>query len=436
MNQYEFYSNFFKYRCRKEDLQHSSKYGDYYHKIENYYGPGKSRYFDTKDEYDAYLREQEKMYDKAVEEQRQNKIDKFTSGRDAAIKKSSNYAVVSAVNKANESIEADKKKQGSSANNARGVGNDYQKYLNKGYSDTLPGAERARKEKENAEKYARKANLLKQAQSGRETAIKNSNTTVSDEEFEKRVQKDRAYSKEQKKMKNPVYAAMKNIQKRINRFENLQNYQSGRQAAINNSEKISDEEWKKRLEADKQYQQIAKMPGGKVIADSIVRKKAALNDTPVEEVVIEETVTENNEPTKTTSIKDTYSTVKDLTSEYAAKSNADKQVKLDELNDNFKEFRTILQKLRRGNNTITREQIEKFKKTNPLYQALNESFADGDPDYDLLDYIDVGGKKGDMRIDYAEESLKELVSALEDTINNGTVKTASKEQPKPGRSAI
>ena len=397
MNQYEFYSNFFKYRGRKEDLQHSSKYGDYYHKIENYYGPGKSRYFDTKDEYDAYLREQEKQYNKA---NAQNTINKFTSGRDAAIKNSNNnYA---AINTRNEQIA----KEGTA------------------------GADRAKKEKENAEKRAKtpteytRKKFLEANLSGREAAINKS------------AEKTKEAMTEQKKMKNPIYAAMKNIQKRINRLENLQNYQSGRQAAINNSEKISDEELKKRLEADKQYQQMAKMPGGKVIADSIVKKKTALNNTPIEEVVVEETVTENNEPTKTTSIKDTYSTVKDLTSEYAAKSNADKQVKLNELNDNFKEFRTILQKLRRGNNTITREQIEKFKKTNPLYQALNESFADGDPDYDLLDYIDVGGKKGDMRIDYAEESLKELVSALEDTINNGTVKTASKEQPKPGRSAI
>ena len=397
MNQYEFYSNFFKYRGRKEDLQHSSKYGDYYHKIENYYGPGKSRYFDTKDEYDAYLREQEKQYNKA---NAQNTINKFTSGRDAAIKNSNNnYA---AINTRNEQIA----KEGTA------------------------GADRAKKEKENAEKRAKtpteytRKKFLEANLSGREAAINKS------------AEKTKEAMTEQKKMKNPIYAAMKNIQKRINRLENLQNYQSGRQAAINNSEKISDEEWKKRLEADKQYQQMAKMPGGKVIADSIVKKKTALNNTPIEEVVVEETVTENNEPTKTTSIQDTYSTVKDLTSEYAAKSNADKQVKLNELNDNFKEFRTILQKLRRGNNTITREQIEKFKKTNPLYQALNESFADGDPDYDLLDYIDVGGKKGDMRIDYAEESLKELVSALEDTINNGTVKTASKEQPKPGRSAI
>lgn len=436
MNQYEFYGNFFKYRGRKEDLQHASTYGDYYHKIEHYYGPGKSRYFKTKDEYDAYVKEQNKLLEKAREDVATARTKQAQSGRDAAIKNSSNWKDSYIKDEAKKQNETAKQLQGSSSSNARGTGNDYQKYLNKGYSDTLPGAQRAKKEKENAAKYAEKPNYVKQAQSGREAAIKNSNTTVSDEEFEKRVKKDKEYLAEQKKMKNPVYAAMKNIQKRINRLENLQNQQSGRQAAINNSEKISDEEWKKRLEADKQYQQIAKMPGGKVIADSMVRKKTALNNPPVEEVNVKEV--ETNEPTETkqTSVKDTYNTVKDLTSEYAAKSNTDKQVKLDELNNNFKEFRTILQKLKRGNDTLTRKQIEDFKKTNPLYQALNESFADGDPKYDLLDFIDVGGRQGDMRIDYAEQSLNELVSALEDSINNGTVKAASKEQPKPGRSAI
>jgi len=435
MNQYDFYTNFFKYRSNKEDLRHSSTYGDYYHKIDNYYGPGKSRYFDTKDEYDAYVREQEKQYNKAKEDVANSKVDKFTSGRDAAIKNSTNSRdayIREEIKKSNETV---KQLQGSSSSNAQGAGNDYQKYLNKGYSDTLPGAQRAKKDKENAEKAAERSKLLKTAQSGREAAINNS-YKMSDEDVQKAFDKDKNWQKEQKRMKNSVYAAMKNIQKRINRLENLQNQQSGRQAAINNSEKISDEEWKKRLEADKQYQRIAKMPGGKVIADSIVRKKSALNNTPAEEVVVKEV--ETNEPTETkqTSIKDIYNTVKDLTSEYVAKSNADKQVKLDELNNNFKEFRTILQKLKRGGNTLTRKQIEDFKKTNPLYQALNESFADGDSEYDLLDYIDVGGKQGDMRIDYAEKSLNELVSALEDTINNDTVKTASKEQPRPGRSAI
>jgi len=51
----------------------------FYQKIENFYGPGKSRYFYSKEEWDAYQDEKNKMYDKA-------KAD--VKARDAAIKNS------------------------------------------------------------------------------------------------------------------------------------------------------------------------------------------------------------------------------------------------------------------------------------------------------------------------------------------------------------
>ncbi len=51
----------------------------YYQKIENFYGPGKSRYFYSKEEWDAYQDEKNKMYDKARAE---------VSARDAAMKNS------------------------------------------------------------------------------------------------------------------------------------------------------------------------------------------------------------------------------------------------------------------------------------------------------------------------------------------------------------
>lgn len=51
----------------------------YYQKIENFYGPGKSRYFYSKEEWDTYQDEKNKMYDKAREAQ---------AGRDAAMKNS------------------------------------------------------------------------------------------------------------------------------------------------------------------------------------------------------------------------------------------------------------------------------------------------------------------------------------------------------------
>lgn len=48
----------------EESLCHGGNY-KYYQKIDNYYGPGKARYFQTKEEWDAYQREKEKIIDNA-----------------------------------------------------------------------------------------------------------------------------------------------------------------------------------------------------------------------------------------------------------------------------------------------------------------------------------------------------------------------------------
>lgn len=440
MNQYEFYSNFFKYRGRKEDLQHASTYGDYYHKIDNYYGPGKSRYFKTKDEYDAYLREQQKMYDKAVEEQKQNKLEKFTSGREAAINNSSNWKDVYKAEEDKKKNEVAKQLQGSSSRNAQGAGNDYQKYLNKGYSDTLPGAERARKEKENAAKYAEKPNYVKQAQSGREAAINNS-YKMSDEEIQEAFDKDEKWQKEQERIKkDPFYAAMKSVQKKIKRAENLNEQKASKQKAVDNSEKISDEEWKARLKADEEYQKLAKMPGGKAIADAIVAKKTALNNAKIENA-------KNNDETENenaaTNVKATIENDKEK--EEAARKEL-RKIQLEELNDNAKQFKNVLNKLKRGGDTLTKSQIQSLKR-NPLYQALNQSLSDGDDSFDIIDFVDVGNNMwGNTRIEMMEKSLDELVKTLEKSINNGTMSntgttstasnTIKKEQPRPGRGAI
>lgn len=72
--------------------KNGKKWGDgYYDKIDNYYSDGSARYFQTKDEYDAYLEEKTK--------------------------------------KQNAAKEANKQVQGASSDNARGAGNDYQKWL-------------------------------------------------------------------------------------------------------------------------------------------------------------------------------------------------------------------------------------------------------------------------------------------------------------------
>ena len=437
MNQYEFYSNFFKYRGRKEDLQHASTYGDYYYKIENYYGPGKSRYFKDKNEYDAYVDAQEKQYNKTKEELTQNKINKFTSSRDAAIKKSQNPKDLY-IHEQNEKLkETAKQLQGSSSSNAKGSGNEYQKYLNKGYSDTLPGAQRAKKEKENAEKAAERSKLLKAAQGGREAAINNS-YKMTDEEIQEAFDKDKKWQEEQKKMNNPVYAAMKSVQKKIKRAENFNEQNATKQKAIDNSEKISDEEWKARLKADEEYQKLAKMPGGKAMADAIVAKKTALNNAKNEIVKNDDEIENEN---ATTNVKTT--TENDKAKEEAAKKEL-RKIQLEELNDNAKQFEDVLQKLKRGGDTLTKSQIQSLKR-NPLYQALNQSLSD-DESFDIIDFVDVGGMWGNKRIEMMEKSLDELVKTLEKSINNGTMSntgttsttsnTTKKEQPRPGRGAI
>lgn len=100
MNSFEFYSKLQQYKD-KSTLSHASipasykklatglnnmkNYG-YYNKIDNFYGPGKSRYFYSKDEWDAYQREKDAMYQKAKdevrkknEEQVQKEIDKYSN---------------------------------------------------------------------------------------------------------------------------------------------------------------------------------------------------------------------------------------------------------------------------------------------------------------------------------------------------------------------
>jgi len=80
MNSWQFYSNIDKYKAKSishaglksvsnlaTGLKNMKNYG-YYNKIDNFYGPGKSRYFYSKDEWDAYQREKNKAYDKAKAE--------------------------------------------------------------------------------------------------------------------------------------------------------------------------------------------------------------------------------------------------------------------------------------------------------------------------------------------------------------------------------
>lgn len=103
MTPYEYYSNLIKYKKKDVNsklydngsLSHAGvksyannltnkintmkNYG-YYNKLDNFYGPGKARYFYTKDEWDAYQRENERLQDKAkqsVKKSNEERIEKY-----------------------------------------------------------------------------------------------------------------------------------------------------------------------------------------------------------------------------------------------------------------------------------------------------------------------------------------------------------------------
>lgn len=75
MNRYDFYDNLNKFKS----LQHSSKYGDkYYTKLDKYYPDGSSRYFYSRQEWEAY--QKDKGQDEFKKQQTQKKEAENRSG--------------------------------------------------------------------------------------------------------------------------------------------------------------------------------------------------------------------------------------------------------------------------------------------------------------------------------------------------------------------
>lgn len=75
MNRIEFYNKLDKAKAKRDEELYHSEYGDYYNKLENYYGIGKARYFKTKAEWDAYQEglSREKAKQKQLAEKAANK---------------------------------------------------------------------------------------------------------------------------------------------------------------------------------------------------------------------------------------------------------------------------------------------------------------------------------------------------------------------------
>lgn len=100
MDRYTFYSK------RSNYLSHSDEYGKkHYQKIDNYYGPGKARYFWSKEEWDAYQREKEEMYQDAKADVA--KRDNYNKNAEAAKQAGADRAVKEKVNKYIENADYD-----------------------------------------------------------------------------------------------------------------------------------------------------------------------------------------------------------------------------------------------------------------------------------------------------------------------------------------
>lgn len=210
----------------------TGKYGDYYNKIDNYYGPGKARYFQTKDEWDAHQRELDsykKKAEKDVAERdrkiaQQNEWNKNSQANPGAQRGAQEYINGRIANKQNQKETANKKyyETQSKANpeqrrgfteSAQGrlAGSNFTPSItpfsfNGTPNMNLYGVDNNAAAKtavaKNAYQSSYRNDLLNKAQSGREAAIRNS---------------------------------APGIDKDIQRRKFLEANQSGREAAMNNS---------------------------------------------------------------------------------------------------------------------------------------------------------------------------------------------------------
>ena len=79
-------------------IEHSIEYGNkHYQKLENYYGPGKHRYFWTKEEWDAYQKEKNALLEKARADVA--KRDNYNKNAEAAKNAGADRAVKEKINK-------------------------------------------------------------------------------------------------------------------------------------------------------------------------------------------------------------------------------------------------------------------------------------------------------------------------------------------------
>ena len=232
----------------------TSTYGDYYEKIDNYYGPGKARYFKTREEYEAYQRVQDSYYKKGLKDVAERNLKSNQSNRDSAINNSSKGITDDAKNK-NAAASGQNAYQNASRNsllnkNQSGREDAITKSQKSAYNESL-----ASKAQEAFAK-SQSGNALSKAQSGRENAIANSkggskedtqdisNTVkgynASRKEYEKNAQANPEAQRAQKMRENANKEDAENITNKVR------------------SHNASRKEWEKNSQANPEAQRGAK----------------------------------------------------------------------------------------------------------------------------------------------------------------------------------
>ena len=326
MNQYEFYSNFFKYKKKDSEINKLEHAGwraalsdvkdrlinhKYYNKIE--LPSGKMRYFYSKEEWDAYQKEQD---DLRKEKEREALKRNYTSNR--------RYA-----------------------QNA--------------------GADRAAKEKENAEKkakeesvYLRRKALLEKNQANREAEIKKAEPTA--EEAQRRIDwaiaRDKNAAEQEAKKNNPVKKIADGVMKAID--QSIQDKNPVYKAA-------------KKLQSD-----------AKKTKDYVKEHK--------------------------------YELERDLSSA--------KKAKLEELNKNSHDFERYL---RRVTNDKDYDPTKSLQRT-PLYQALEQYLREENEDFVSIE--DNFTNDGSLSTQDIKDAYKKLTRKIEDEIDNMTIEQLAIERMK------
>lgn len=316
MNQYEFYGNFFKYRKRDDEIAHASlKYKlsnvmdrltshKYYTKTE--LPNGKIRYFYSKEEWDAYQNE-----------------------------------------------------------SRRERGFDKQNYTNNRRYAQNAGADRAAKERENAEKkakeesvYLKRKALLEANQANREAAIKKAEPTA--EEVQRRIDfakaRDKNAAEQEAKTNNPMKKFVDGVMKAIDK--SVQDKNPIYKAA-------------KKLQSET-----------KKVKDYVDEHK--------------------------------YELERDL--------NVVKKERLDALDENIYDVNSALRKIARDNSYIPKSSVRK----SALYTALEQYLKEENEGF--VSIVDNFTNDGSLSSEDIKNAYDKLIVKIEDEINNMTVEDLAKER--------